>query len=78
MIPDTELHAYVGLIDSAEAQSVSVEKDSILSLYIGTNSRAYSTRLKALGWVPKEKSILDSVDGDVDFSAKLATGKTEW
>jgi hypothetical protein len=68
----------LGLIDSPEAQSVSVEKDSILSLYVGANSRAYSTRLKALGWVPKEKSIIDSVDGDVDFSAKMFTGKTEW
>ncbi|KAG8770268.1 hypothetical protein FRC12_004405 [Ceratobasidium sp. 428] len=60
-----------GLLDSPEAYSVSAQKDPVLTLYSGSNSRAYSTRLKKLGWVPKEKSIKDTVDEDVEFVANL-------
>ncbi|KAG8684311.1 hypothetical protein FRC08_013763 [Ceratobasidium sp. 394] len=47
------------------------------ALYVDgwSNSRAYSTRLKALGWIPREKSIKDTVDGDVDFLVKMFTQK---
>ncbi|KAG8766603.1 hypothetical protein FRC12_006765 [Ceratobasidium sp. 428] len=60
-----------GLLDSPEAYSVSAQKDSVLTLYSGSNSRAYATRLKQLGWVPKEKNIKDSVDEDAEFMANL-------
>lgn len=54
---------------------MSPEENQILAAYTGHNSRAYSTRLKSLGWVPKEKGIIETVDGDVDFSAKMFTNQ---
>ncbi|KAG9098722.1 hypothetical protein FRC06_006042 [Ceratobasidium sp. 370] len=66
-----------GLVDAPEAYSVPVETNPVLALYSGANSRAYSTRLKALGWVPKENSIKDTVDEDVDFSVKMFAKKTQ-
>ncbi|KAG9098449.1 hypothetical protein FS749_003780 [Ceratobasidium sp. UAMH 11750] len=64
-----------GLVDAPEAYSTQVEINPVLALYSGSNSRAYSTRLKALGWIPREKSIKDTVDGDVDFLVKMFTQK---
>ncbi|KAF8600417.1 hypothetical protein BDV93DRAFT_559394, partial [Ceratobasidium sp. AG-I] len=65
------------LLDTPEVKSVSPEANQILAMYTGHNSRAYSTRLKALGWVPKEKGIIETVDSDVEFSAKMFTAQTQ-
>lgn len=66
----------LGLLDTPEVKSIGPEEDQILMLYTGHNSRAYSTRLKALGWAPKEKGIIETVDDDIDFSAKMFTRQT--
>lgn len=36
----------------------------------GANSRGKSLRAKKLGWKPKQPSLLDSLDQEVDMAAK--------
>lgn len=66
-----------GLLDTPEVESVPVGSNPLVALFSGGNSRATSTRLKRLGWVPKEKSILDTVDEDVEYSVKIIREKPE-
>ncbi|KAJ1303605.1 hypothetical protein OPQ81_011788 [Rhizoctonia solani] len=60
-----------GLLETPIAKSIPVEYDRILSYYIGTSCRVRSTRLKSLGWEPKEKGIKETVSEDVDASLEM-------
>ncbi|CAE6442412.1 unnamed protein product [Rhizoctonia solani] len=60
-----------GLLKTSATKSVPIEYDRILSYASGSTSRVKSTRLRALGWTPKEKNIMDTIDEDVDASLEM-------
>ncbi|CAE6437456.1 unnamed protein product [Rhizoctonia solani] len=60
-----------GLLKTPATKSVPIEYDRILSYASGSTSRVKSTRLRALGWTPKEKNIMDTIDEDVDASLEM-------
>ncbi|KAF8603601.1 NAD(P)-binding protein [Ceratobasidium sp. AG-I] len=55
-----------GLVDSAGAESVTVGEEKALSVYLGQTSRVLSKRAESLGWSPKEASLEDTLQGDLE------------
>ncbi|CAE6470322.1 unnamed protein product [Rhizoctonia solani] len=60
-----------GLLKCPSLESVSEEYNRILSWNVGSNCRVRSARLEALGWRPKETSIIDNIEECVEASLQL-------
>lgn len=56
----------LGLVDSAEVGSVTIEEEKTLALYLGHTSRVLPKRAESLGWSPKEASLDEAMEGDLE------------